>query len=247
MDDQEAMVCYGCVDDDHLQQLIRSEGRSTGCFYCGKKRKAISIGRLSDLVAEVMYAFFESAPYGERGDELTFHVAEILGCGDSCAPLVGDVCGELVSCSQWQIMQGDEPRFDEFGLYSRLQFWPVETERKWRDFKSGIMHKSRFFNQSGKEFLEWLFGSIDSFRRGSTSDLNEDGVVRTIKADGNVELFRARECSLAEAQEIARNPDDQLGAPPKEKARAGRMNPEGVPVFMVPLKEKPALQSFVLR
>ena len=232
MDDQEAVVCYGCVSDQHLQTLIKSEGTSAQCFYCKKKRKAITISRLSDLVADVMYFFFEDTSVWDRGDDLNFHVAELLGRDDTDDQLVSDVCGELVSCSDRDIMQGGEPRFSEFGVYLPRHFSPIEAERKWRDFKTSIMHKSRFFNQNGKEFLEWLFGSIDSFRNHRTADRDEDAVVRMIKASDCVELFRARECmSFEEARVIANNPSEQLGAPPKEKARAGRMNPEGVPVF----------------
>ena len=232
MSDQDAVVCYGCVGDQHLQVQIKAEGASVKCFYCKKKRKGITIDRLSDLVADVMYTFFENTSVWERGDELNFHVAEILGCDDTDEPLVGDVCGELVTCSHWDIRQGGEARFEEYGLYMPRQLQPIEAERKWQGFRTGIMHQSRFFNQSGKEFLEWLFGSIDSFRNLRTSDLNADAVVRTIKAIDCVELFRARECkSLDDARLISNNPAEQLAAPPKEKARAGRMNPEGVPVF----------------
>jgi hypothetical protein len=232
MDDQEAVVCYGCVGDEYLKTLIKKEGAAAKCFYCKKKRKAITITLLSDWVAEVMLSLFENTSVWERGDDLNFHVAEMLGRDDTDDVLVGDVCGELVNCSQWDIMQGGEARFDEFGLYMPRHVRPIEAERKWQDFKTSIMHKSRFFNQSGKEFLEWLFANIDSFRNFRTTDRNEDAVVRTIKATDCVDLFRARECkSVDEAREISNNPADQLAAPPNEKARAGRMNPEGVPVF----------------
>ncbi|UVM52204.1 RES family NAD+ phosphorylase [Pseudomonas sp. B21-015] len=232
MDDQDAVVCYGCVGDEYLKALIKNEGASAKCFYCKKKRKAITIELLSDWVADAMWSFFENTSVWERGDELNFHVAEMLGCDDTDDALVGDVCGELVTCSHWDIRQGGEARFEEFGLYMPRQLRPIEAERKWQDFRTGIMHKSRFFNQSGKQFLEWLFGSIDSFRNLRTSDLNEDAVVRTLKASDCRELFRARECkSLDDARVIAINPAEKLAAPPKEKARAGRMNPEGVPVF----------------
>jgi len=232
MDGQDAVVCYECVGDEYLKKLIKSEGASVKCFYCLKKRKAITIERLSDQVAEVMYSYYENTSVWERGDELNFWVAEMLGRDGSEDALVGDVCGELVTCSQYDYMQGGEARFDEFGLYMPRHFRPKEAERKWQDFRSSIMHKSRFFNQSGKEFLEWLFSSIDSYRNFRTSDRDEDAVVRLIKATDCPPLFRARECnSIEEAREISANPAERLAAPPKEKARAGRMNPEGVPVF----------------
>ncbi|WP_409284316.1 RES family NAD+ phosphorylase [Pseudomonas protegens] len=232
MDDQDAVVCYGCVGDQYLQSLIKNKGTSAKCAYCKKKRKAIPVETLSDWIAEKLWAFFENTSVWERGDELNFHIAEMLGRDSTDDVLVGDVCGELVTCSHWDIMQGGEARFDEFGLYMPRHVRPVETERKWQDFRTSIMHKSRFFNQNGKEFLEWLFENIDSFRNFRTSDRNADAVVRTIKASDNLELFRARECkSLEEAQLISSNPAEQLAAPPKEKASTGRMNPEGVPVF----------------
>ncbi|SDU58460.1 RES domain-containing protein [Pseudomonas mandelii] len=232
MDEQEAVVCFGCVGDQHLQTLIKREGASAKCSYCKKRRKAITVERLSDLVADVMYAFFEDTSIWERGDELNFHVADILGRDDTDDLLVGDVCGELVNCSHWDIMQGGESRFNEFGLYMPRQLRPKEAERKWQDFRASIMHKSRFFNQSGKEFLEWLFGNIDSYRSFRTSDLKHDSVVRVITVDDCIELFRARQCdSQKDLLDILTTPAKHLAAPPKELASAGRMNPAGVPVF----------------
>ncbi len=231
MEAQDEMVCYGCIGDIHLETIIKAEGLSGKCLYCKKKRKAITVSRLADLVEGVIREFLRPTNDFERGDDLYYYVSDLLGCPDEDGELVKDVCAELTTCSFAELKDGGESRFNEEDLFLPRDRRPVQAERKWNEFRTGIMHKSRFFNQGGKDFLTWLFGNIDSFETYKRSDpLNH--VVRTIKADDDLELFRARLCETPEVtQKIVMDPASQMAAPPRDRAASGRMNPEGVPVF----------------
>ncbi len=230
MDDREALVCYGCLEDPHLEKLILNERILGECSYCHRKCEVIGISRLADLVAELIRKFLIPSSDYDRGDGLDYHVADILGCDEDCR-LVKDVCAELTACSYYDRKNGGESRFNDEDLFTVKQLRPVQAERKWNEFRTGIMHKSRFFNQGGKDFLIWLFKNIDSFqtyrRPGSFSH-----AVRTIKKCDGEKLFRARLCdSPGDLTRILEDPSAQMSAPPKDLATAGRMNPEGVPVF----------------
>jgi hypothetical protein len=231
MDEHDEVVCYGCVGDIHLERIIKAEGSATKCPYCKKKRKAITVSRLADLVESVIREFLRPTNDYERGDGLDFYVADLLGCPDEDGDLVKAVCAELTNCSFAELKDGGESRFNDDDLFISRDRRPVQAERKWDEFRTGIMHKSRFFNQGGKDFLVWLFGNIDSFETYRRSDpLNH--VVRILKADDDVKLFRARLCESPEVTlKIVMDPASQMAAPPREFAASGRMNPEGVPVF----------------
>ena len=50
--------------------------------------------------------------------------------------------------------------------------------------------------------------------------------------EDGLELYRGRYCPpSSDPKKIILSPETELGAPPKDKARAGRMNPVGVPAF----------------
>lgn len=88
-----------------------------------------------------------------------------------------------------------------------------------------MKHGHRFFGRHAKEFLDWLFQGISSFRI-------PDGAVSVIRELSDVEVFRARRCDTASAYDaIIQNPAAELGPPPQEFAGAGRMNPQGLAAF----------------
>lgn len=233
MVDGVGVVCGQCVGDGFLRKSITDEGGMRRCSFCEQIQPCMSVVRLADEVARILDNFYVADPvirivdvskldqYGRGAYCLDYTVAELLVC-DGEDSLTTSLIALLTASA------GDEKsRFDRDTFYMRRSMRPTEVEEKWQEFKSGVMHRSRFFNDHGKAFLDWLFEGIHLLE-------NESGheVVSRFEIEDGLELFRGRYCPpSSDPKKILMSPETELAAPPKERARAGRMNPVGVPVF----------------
>ncbi|WP_347506138.1 RES family NAD+ phosphorylase [Pseudomonas anguilliseptica] len=233
----EEVVCYGCVEDQTLQRQIKKNGSSIECSFCNKRRKSISVASLAEQVADILDEHYvpggwvprwrnsdsDRPDYHQRGESLEYIVGEVL-LADNIDPVVQAVCSELGSA-----YGGDEPRYSDEINYVGRRVRPIVAETNWGAFRQDLMHGRRFFNDSAKQYLQWLFKDMDSI--ASSGELG-NSVVRTLSPAEHPPIFRARRCdSNKEYEAILFNPPKELGAAPKEIVNAGRMNPHGVPVF----------------
>ncbi len=85
-------ICVKCIEDDDLQKLLKGEGQTRRCDYCRKRRRAVSMDRLAELIAAPFRDSYQigeieqgrNGPY-ERGDGLSQVLQEELGI--DCDPL----------------------------------------------------------------------------------------------------------------------------------------------------------------
>ncbi|WP_440063094.1 RES family NAD+ phosphorylase [Pseudomonas syringae] len=227
-DDETAMaaqkICFKCVMDSYLERQIRRNGATDTCSLCASTRKCIPLAQIVTRVEAILRAYICEGEYRRRwsggvvdcqeGESIDIWVSEIFRC-DNVEPIVSAVCRQLNSYS------------DDIN-YSKRPFTPDGIGHQWGDFQEGMMHGNRFFNESAKTFLDWLFEGLD--KHSASSD--EHGVVRELTAENAPSIYRARTCmSQGTVKEIAADPARNLAAPPKEIAGEGRMNPAGVPAF----------------
>ncbi|WP_447903406.1 RES family NAD+ phosphorylase [Pseudomonas serbica] len=232
----EDLICHKCLNEAYVIGLIRRTGVASECSFCLKRRKAIPIESLVSLVDDVLQKYCHpGAVYdqyddnGKRseteqtGDPLIFHVAELLGL-DEDDPVAEHILGELNESSHYDIMQGGEGRYSDQNYEWRV-IRPREAEARWLKFQTEMKHGNRFFSQHAKDFLDWLFRGLSSFK-------SPDGSVSVVRELVDNQIFRARRCdSTLEYASIISDPAAQLGPPPKEAAGAGRMNPKGLAAF----------------
>ncbi|WP_204126625.1 RES family NAD+ phosphorylase [Pseudomonas ogarae] len=232
------VVCDECVGDVFVQQRIRNECDMGRCSCCEQLRHCMPIEALADQVADILDRYYGTGPvirtvdardlgrYVYAGSPLAVTVAEMLGI-DSESAVTAAIVGLLTVCTDYDLKRGGEARFDADLLYMRRNLRPTEIEEKWQEFKSGVMHRSRFFNDHGKAFLDWLFEGIHHLK-----DEHGREVVQLFEIEDGLELYRGRYCPpSSDPKKILLSPETELGAPPKEIARAGRMSPVGVPAF----------------
>jgi hypothetical protein len=233
----EDLICHKCLNEAYLIGLIRRTGVAAECSFCLKRRNAISFENLVGMVDDVLQKYCHpGAIYdqyddnGKRseteqtGDPLIFHVAELLGL-DEDDPVVERVLGDLNENSLYDIMQGGEARYSDYENYVWRVIRPREAEARWLKFQAEMKHGNRFFSRHAKDFLDWLFRGISSFK-------SPDSSMPVIRELVDNEVFRARRCdSTSEYDSIINEPAAQLGPPPKEVAGAGRMNPKGLAAF----------------
>ncbi len=228
-DDRASMadsdVCYKCVLDRFLGGQIQRNGVSTCCSLCGSKRKCLPLSKIVTGVEAILAQYicegevdFRFSGHGseqyQKGEGIDIWVSEIFDC-DNVEPIVKAVCRKLTSYS------------DDVN-YSRLPFSPDDIGHQWGEFQEGMKHGNRFFNESAKGFLDWLFKGLDNYPVSSS----EEAVVRTLTPKNAPQIYRARTCMTSESfDQILTNPARNLAAPPKDRAGEGRMNPAGVPAF----------------
>lgn len=228
-DDEIAMavknVCFKCVIDPFLGGQIQRKGTSTSCSLCDSKRKCIPLSEIVTRVEAILQLYIyegevdfrwsgNGAEQYQKGERIDVWVSEVFGC-DNIEPIVVAVCRELSSYS------------DDMN-YSRSPFSPNDIGHQWGEFQEGMKHGNRFFNESAKAFLDWLFEGLDGYSVSS----DEHAVVRILTPENAPPIYRARTCMTPESVgEITANPGRNLAAPPKDRAGEGRMNPAGVPTF----------------
>lgn len=230
-DDQTAMtaeqyVCFKCASEPFLARQIQRNGTSIACCLCGTKRKAVSLSKLVSRVEKILesyvcpgeHHFTWNDAHGsfqrQYGELIDVWVGEIFGC-DNIDPVVQLVCRHL-------------NKYSDDVNYAHLPYLPSDFRYKWGEFQEGLSHGSRFFNESAKSFLDWLFKELAKYSASSS----DHAVVRILSPADAPSIYRARSCANAEdVSKISADPASNLSAPPKKIAGEGRMNPAGVPAF----------------
>lgn len=218
------VVCYRCVHDAYLGRQIQRSGTSSLCSLCDSKRKCLPLDVIVSRVTEILGTYITEGEHlwrwsggridHQEGDSIDTWVSEIFGC-DNIEPIVDAVCSRLTS-------------YSEDVNYSRQPFLPNDVGHQWCEFQEGMKHGVRFFNDSAKAFLGWIFKDLDKYSASS----DENAVVRLLTPENSPPIFCGRTCMDGKSvSEITANPARNLGAPPKERAGEGRMNPAGVPAF----------------
>src|SRR5262249_42955171 len=146
-------------------------------------------------------------------------LANDLECEEDVLDAVVDA---LPDCGHYEIMQGDEPFYDDCANYESIatannreradeeDYWyDRRFALQWDEFCRTVQFDRRFFKT--KEILDDLFGSPDEYNEGPIRPIYELGVGQII--------FRARllDDSFKETS-LGKNPAAELSAPPKERA-----------------------------
>ncbi|OSN82453.1 hypothetical protein BV352_03118 [Pseudomonas syringae pv. actinidiae] len=220
-----SVVCFKCVIDPFLSQEIQSSGACTSCSLCQLERECMPLSEIVSLVEGILDKYIYGGvnrrwlnnkavivrPTGESGE---YWVRKIFGC-DNSEPIVSAVCDHLT-------------RYQREIVYPKSSMLPHDIGQQWGEFQHCVKHANRFFNESAKKFLDWIFEGLDSYCASS----DKHAVVRELTPKNTPPIFRARTCMTSDSVcEITADPARNLSALPKEKAGEGRMNPAGVPTF----------------
>lgn len=237
--DMDSPICRNCIKDEFLEARAVSGGVERLCSFCDVIDISIPLEELSSWVATVLCEFYEEgAKYsfrdsngvvvGERqhGAELSYLVRKILQSDQYSMPVSSSVCDDLLDRETYS--NGvTKLIFSEGTRYVPREIQCHEIESQWNEFKTVLMHRKRFFNDSGKDFLKWLFDGTADLKGLGWGDTS---VVRMLPR--GTTFYRARLYESTSALDAILNDSlGQLGAPPPDKAISGRMNPVGVPVF----------------
>lgn len=229
--DDEKYICDVCIEDPYVSKHIRSHGQSgEPCSYCGRAESTAELSEIADRMHDVFCSYYssypenENSPFGGTTEEI---ISEELGVDESACRDIFDLLCE--KHNEW----GDEA-YSEFYVYVKDAFEVTEFDFAWNKIKKSLETESRYFNSNLRNFLDQIFSGVEQ------AYISSGATVRTI--DGNYVLYRARAFDdYNKIESELEHPERNFGPPPSAKARAGRMNAPGVPVFYGAASRKTAI------
>lgn len=243
-DEQDRWVCHHCIGEAHLKAEIKSAGDRQTCSFCGKRAAAMALGDLAERVERAFGDHFLPTARDPEGFEYAMHkdpessytwyrsggdvpatIAEMLEVDEPIAIGVQDCLSGRQSLDEQAI--GEEDPFGDEAHYTERGPDDEKYLALWRDFETSLRTHSRFYNAQAKALFDELLKDIDSLT-------SRDGKPAVLKAlpSSFPPFYRAR--IAFDSQAVVRclqDPERELGAPPSEVAKSGRMNANGIPVF----------------
>jgi hypothetical protein len=223
-------ICWQCFEDKYLKEIVKNEGEQLECSVCGEERTAFTVERLGERIEPIMLEHFRQGDqgYGEqRGDPLSFWVQEVVG---ECFGLEDDIVEAVVAAEHVDPSDGDVPFFDDACNYVGSPVSLHGYYARWNFVVQELKYRRRFFSLSAKALFDSLFDGVETMQAWSDEGKSHESVVRELPKGS--ELFRARICdSQSLLKDILTDPFKHVGPPPASKARAGRMNADGVVIF----------------
>jgi RES domain-containing protein len=240
-------ICHTCIGEAYLSAEVSASGEEGECDYCGDTAPSISIDDLAERVEQAfadhytrtatdpesweerLMADRESSYVWER-DGLPVHEAiqDAAGLDEEPAAHVLEILEEKHSLYHDKDNLGEESEFSSDAHYERRQPNSIGLHMGWHEFEQSLKTRARFFSSAGEELLARVFGGIDKIKTqagrplvldaGPTTPLNHIYRARVFQSDTALEDALCR-------------PDVHLGSPPPRRARAGRMNAQGISVF----------------
>jgi hypothetical protein len=241
------MLCSGCAADLHLSERIEQTGNPEICSVCEQEKpRTFSSEEIGELLAQLLRDRLVIVDGATRtGDTLEYLVGDILG---QDLPFVDEIVDAIVGTEYAGNHEIGDGFWSETNYYERATLRPPSYLTTWRATQEHLKHSRRFFSDTAKRMFDELFRDIErmsmptffSYRSNFSKKRSPPRVVIDLPKD--YELYRSRICETAD--DVATWDEDpylHVGPPPEEKARAGRMNAEGVVVLYCAGDEKTSL------
>ena len=241
--DNDKYVCHACISVDTLAAEVKRMNRDGICSYCGNERKVATLWHLAGRIHTVLQREHQITPstpvdgfdhfmaaegrWERRGDSVALVLAELAGLNKV---IVGDIRDMLHNLHDYDaIRYGDgDPLYDTEAMYEPRIPDDSQFQVTWKAFREQVQTRARFFGPEAEEMLHFIFGDL-----ANLTAFDGSPVIREIGPGAEqVSVWRVRVAqSIEERNRILESPSAELGPPPPESAMAGRMNPDGIPVF----------------
>lgn len=237
---QEKAVCASCFEDEYLRQVVTHDGDPALCEVCGVEQpKTYSLSRLGEILGAIIQEHYTQGDevrrfgpddddwFEQEGETLEFVVQEILG---QYFDFNDEIVRAVIDAEHVWPPDGDIPFFEDTANYVEKPVFTYARQMQWDEVLQDLKHGHRFFSHAARVLFEELFGDIDKMKCWGTDSHERSSVVELL-AQGSL-IYRARG-SDSEEQLVSmlKDPFLNVGPPTPERARAGRMNSEGVSMF----------------
>lgn len=222
-DAPETHVCADCVEDEYLKSLIQDHAEADTCDYCGchaAEPIAAPTKVVMEAVAGTVYYYFDDptsagVPWDEGASIIEpMYTAEVLmdiglDCHDG---LFSDI---EAAFQNWGWVSAAEGHWASSHPHQRMSY-------SWSSFVYAVKHRTRYFFTSMERGEPGEYSPHELLQK--IGKLVQDlSLVSTLPAE--MRFYRVRARGESDTWEICAR---ELGPPPEEKARAGRMNPAGI-------------------
>ena len=239
----QRVLCSTCIGDDFLSAEIARHGKLGVCDYCNNDGAVTPIGELADRVetafdshyrrtspepSDFEYALRKEGirEWDRDGDPLIQVICEATQVDEEPAEDIREVLASRHADLE-RAKMGEECPFDEESYYTESEPDDGEYSENWSDLETSIKTETRFFSQAARTTLDSIFGVFADPNLGGQPLVVDAGPDTAIE-----NLCRARVFESEKALQLAlKRPDLHIGPVPTEKARAGRMNADGISVF----------------
>lgn len=235
------VMCLAHISDEHLLRRVETFAEDGDCAICRTdgltpRGRVVNIAHIARVVEEMAQNTYDHEGWISDGaqilDPLTTEEVVTALLEDAIEPEALDLTVGLATL----LIQEELDWFEPFDMDRE-----DGIEYEWDSFAERVKHESRLLlrprGTSPQSAPERNYAFIESLLF-----LAEEraGLIHTLRR--GTKLYRARsERDAHEFERIAReSPARQLGPAPKERASAGRMNAQGVPMFYVALDQETA-------
>jgi RES domain-containing protein len=237
-------VCAKCVDDDFLKKVIRNNVNRQTCDYCQCEthtHSATPVSALMEHISNTVFYHFNNptcggAPYDEgcivepiSTEDVLYELS--LSCNDQ---LFEDIANAFTNKEWIRTASGNWASSHPHEAMSD----------SWSTFANIVKHEVRFFFQhpSVSKTSHWQEYEPQQILPVIGKLVNRLALLKKLPVNTN--LFRARNRNEDENWELN---EKQMGAPPPEKASAGRMNPAGISYLYLAYEQETALAEVLSR
>lgn len=239
------LVCPTCIGDIYLAAAVDVPAGPRRCSFCGSIELVadlVVVAALADKALSLVARQVVRRPGENIGSKFSSYnrartleglvEANLRNAHDGVA---GAINKKLLAFGALRRAKGADHAWSSTNRYSAVSLaLPLATvEEEWQKYREVVASGGRFFNKRAREFLDELFDSLDrlDMEGRGPNDLQRIG-----------EVFRARlATSQVEVDAMCKAPAQQLFAPPPERAKTGRMNPERVAAFYGAFDEATAI------
>jgi RES domain-containing protein len=238
----DKFVCQNCVEDSYLKQLIAMNLTGNLCDYCGEAAEAAPVECLMEAISYGLHTEFndfESAgcPYDNEMPEIPTDTTEdaLASIPLECHEDLFTDIAESFHNDQWVSAPGGW--WAGSHTHDNLRW-------SWERFAHAVKHQTRFHfgSQSSAQSSDPGEVSVADFLPLLSKLVERHGLLRDLPAKTKVYRVRVREEGATWAMDA-----EQLGAPPPERTRAGRMNPAGIPYLYTAFSQGTAVAETLSR
>lgn len=234
-------MCLEHVVDFHLHRRLTAFAGDGDCAVCpqvGQTQSGpvVNLGDVARVVEDAVHRSYDHEGAVIDGEQLQ----EPLGNEDVVTNVLDGTIErtafDVVSAMVAALFQPYEVWFEPFDMDAM-----AGVEFEWDDFENNVKHVTRLLSASNGNDSRTPPEQNYEFVK-SLLVLTEERAGLILTLDEGVELYRARMARDAREleSEVRVSPATKLGPAPSDRASAGRMNAQGVPMFYVAGDEETA-------
>lgn len=236
----EHAICFECIKDEILRATVEREGEPLLCESCGQENStAFSYERLGEELEPVVREHFQLGStvrkfydddqegWEQEGDSL-LDVVQMVLRQDVDDP--DGLVSALIDAEDYWPSDGEEAFYDDTQLYVSRKATPHAWMAQWHYVRDELAHRRRFFSDGARALFDRLLEGVADLKFFDKDTDQWLPVVNELPV--GTDVLRARVVrSDSELRALVEASSRELGAPPHEKAQAGRMNAAGIAVF----------------